>query len=238
MYVEGELMRSFLLALPLMLVIAPAAEGATRSYGVTNFTKVRVEGPFKVMLVTGVPPYARASGSPTAMDRVAVEVRGDTLVVRTDPSAWGGYPGVDPGPVEISVGTHDLANASLNGSGSLDISRVSGLSFALAVQGSGAARINEVAADQMDVSLAGTASAKLAGRTKRLTAVVRGLSALDAAKLSTPGGHISAEGSATIDAAIAESAQVDATGPATIRFTGRPSCELHVSGSASVSGCK
>lgn len=231
-------MRTFLITVPLMLAIAPSAQGATRSYGITDFTKVRVEGPYKVTLMTGVPPYAKASGSSTAMDRVAVEVRGDTLVVRTDPSAWGGYPGIDPGPVEVSIGTHDLANASLIGSGNIVISRVTGLSFALAVQGSGSAQINDVAADQMNVSLAGTANARLAGRTKRLTAVVRGLSALDAAKLSTPGVHISAEGSATIDAFVAQSAQVDATGPATIRFSGGPSCELHVSGSASVSGCK
>lgn len=238
MNVEGGLMRTFLMTLPLMLAIAPAAQGATRSYGITDFTKVRLEGPYKVTLVTGVPPFARSSGSSTALDRVAVEVRGDTLVVHTDPSAWGGYPGIDPGPVEISVGTHDLSSASLNGSGSLAINRVTGLSFALAVQGSGTAQINDVAADQLNVSLAGTASARLAGRTKRLTALVRGLSALEAAKLSTPGAHISAEGSATIDAAVAQSAQVDATGPATIRFTGSPSCELHVTGSASVSGCK
>ncbi|HEV2594114.1 MAG TPA: head GIN domain-containing protein [Sphingomicrobium sp.] len=231
-------MRTFLITVPLMLAIAPSAQGATRSYGITDFTKVRVEGPYKVTLVTGVPPYAKASGSSTAMDRIAVEVRGDTLVIRTDPSAWGGYPGIDPGPVEVSIGTHDLANASLIGSGNIVISRVTGLSFALAVQGSGSAQINDVAADQMNVSLAGTASARLAGRTKRLTAVVRGLSALDAAKLSTPGVHISAEGSATIDASVAQSAQVEATGPATIRFSGSPSCELHVSGSASVSGCK
>lgn len=238
MRVEGGLMRTFHMTLPLMLFIAPAAEAATRSYGITDFTKVRVEGPYKVTLATGVPPFARASGSSTALDRVGIEVRGDTLVVHTDPSAWGGYPGIDPGSVEISIGTHDLANASLNGSGSIVINRVTGLSFALSVQGSGAAQISDVAADQMNVSLAGTASARLAGRTKRLTALVRGLSALDATKLGTPGAHISVEGSATIDAAVSQSAQVDATGPATIRFTGTPSCELHVSGSASVSGCK
>lgn len=231
-------MRTFLLAFPLMLAIASQAEGATRNYGITNFTRVRVEGPYKVTLTTGVPPFARASGSPAALDRVAVEVRGDTLVVHTDPSAWGGYPGIDPGPVEVSVGTHDLVNASLTGSGSMAINRVTGLSFVLSVQGSGAAQISDVAADQMNVSLAGTASAKLAGRAKRVTALVRGLSALDAARLDTPAVHISAEGSATIDAAAAQTAQVDASGPATIRLTGTPSCELHVNGSARVSGCK
>lgn len=238
MSVEGERMRTFLLAVSATLAVAAPAGAATRNFGITDFTKVRVEGPYKVTMTTGVPPFAKASGTPAALDRVAIEVRGDTLVVHTDPNAWGGYPGMDPGPVEVSIGTHDLSTASLNGAGSMAINRVRGLSFALAVQGSGAAQIADVEADQFNVSLVGTASAKLAGHAKKLTAFVRGVSTLEASKLSTPDAHVTAEGSATVDAIVAQSAQVDASGPATIRFAGHPSCELHVSGSTSVSGCK
>jgi hypothetical protein len=231
-------MRTFLLAVSATLTLAAPAAAATRNYGITDFAKVRIEGPYKVTLTTGVAPYAKASGSPAALDRVAIEVRGDTLVVHTDPNAWGGYPGADPGPVEVSIGTHDLSSAVLTGAGNIGINRVAGLSFGLVVQGSGAAEIKEVAADQFSVILAGTASAKLAGHAKKLNAVVRGISTLDATKLAAPNVHVSAEGSATIDAVAAQTAQVDASGPATIRFAGKPSCELHVSGSASVSGCK
>lgn len=231
-------MRTFLFATAVMIALSPPAHAGTRNFGITGFTKVRIDGPYKVTLTTGVPPFARANGSPTALDRLAIEVRGDTLVVHSDRDAWGGYPGVDPGPVEVSVGTHELSDAALNGSGSLAINRVRGLTFGLAVLGSGAAEINEVAADQLNVSLAGTTNVKLSGRTKRLTAVVRGLAALDAAKLSAPEAHIVAQGSATIDAVAAQSARVEASGPATIRLAGRPSCELQVNGSATVSGCK
>jgi hypothetical protein len=230
-------MRTFLLAAALVASAAPSA-AATRNYGITSFTKVRVEGPYKVSLTTGVPPFARASGSPGALDRVAVEVRGDTLVIRTDPSAWGGYPGEDPGPVQISVGTHDLSSAALTGAGSLAISRVQGLTFALSVQGSGGAAIDDAAADQLEVNLAGTASAKLKGHALQLTALVRGLSSLDAAKLPAKDAHITADGSATIDADATDTARIDAWGPATIRLSGQPACTLKVSGSTSVSGCK
>lgn len=231
-------MRTFLIAAIAALVFASPTYAATRSFGISGFTKIRVEGPYKVTLATGVPPFAKASGSPTALDRVAIEVRDETLIVQTNPSAWGGYPGEDPGPVEVTVGTHDLSNASLTGAGSLAIDRVQGLTFALAVQGSGAAEIGNVAADQMEVSLAGTASAKLKGRTRSLTALVRGLSSLDAANLASPQAHITADGSSTIDANVTDTARVDAWGPATIRLTGRPSCTLKVTGSTNVSGCR
>jgi hypothetical protein len=231
-------MRTFLFAVSASLALAAPANAATRNFGIDGFTKIRVEGPYKVALTTGVAPFAKATGSTTALDRIAIEVRGDTLVIQTDPSAWGGYPGQDPGPVEISVGTHDLSSAALTGAGSVAINRVKGLSFALSVQGSGAARIDDVAADQMEVNLAGTASAKLKGRSLKFTALVRGLSSLDAANLATPDTHITADGSATIDANATDTARIDAWGPATIRLSGRPSCTLKLSGSTSVSGCR
>jgi hypothetical protein len=164
-------------------------------------------------------------------------VRGDTLVVESNPS-WGGYPGADSGPVEVSVGTHDLTSASLIGSGSIAIDRVKGLRFALTVQGSGASDIADVAADQLNVSLEGTANARLAGKAGKVIALVRGISTLDAARLSTPSADVDADGTATVDANVTDTARVNAWGPATIRFAGRPSCTLKVQGSTSVSGCR
>ena len=231
-------MRTFLFAFCVSLAIAAPVAAANRNFGITSFTKVRVEGPFKVSLATDVAPFARASGSSAAIDRVEVEVSGDTLVVRPSASSWGGYPGSDPGPVEISLGTHDLTNAWLNGAGTLTIDRVRGLSFALSVQGSGRGVIAAVDTDLMSVSVIGSGSARLAGRAKKLTALARGIASVDAADLAASDAVIGAEGTSTIDANVAGTVTVDTSGPATIRLTGRPSCMLKVAGSTSVTGCK
>src|SRR5215212_1252617 len=101
-------MRTLLSAALLALTLAVPASAATRNFGVSGFEKIRVDGPFKVRLSTGVAPFAQASGSAAALDRVSLEVRGNTLVVQTSASSWGGYPGQQGGPVEITVGTHEL----------------------------------------------------------------------------------------------------------------------------------
>ncbi len=230
-------MRTFLFIAGLAAFSGPAS-AATRNFGITSFDKVRVDGPFKVSLKTGVAPFARATGSPQALDRVAIEVRGNTLVVHTNLDSWGGYPGQDPGPVEISLGTHDLSAAWLNGSGMLSIDRIKGLTFDLSVQGSGAGEIGQANIDQLNVSVVGTASAKLAGQTGKMTAVIRGVSSLDAAALTTKDATLGADGAATIAADVGNSVTVDASGPATVRLSGGPACTLRVSGSASVSGCR
>ena len=230
-------MRTFLIATALLALAAPA-NAETRNFGITSFEKVRVDGPFRVRLTTGVAPFATASGSPAALDRVAIEVRGNTLVVHNNLDSWGGYPGKDVGPVEVSLGTHDLSAAWLNGSGMLSIDRVKGLSFDLSVQGSGAGEIGEANVDQLNVSVVGTASARLAGEAAKVTAVIRGISTLDASSLLVRDATLGADGAATISASIRNSVTIDATGPATVRLTGAPSCTLRVAGSASVSGCR
>ena len=230
-------MRTFLLIAALTAAPAPTA-AATRNFGITSFSKVRVDGPFKVTLKTGVAPFASATGSSAALDRIAVEVRGDTLVVHNSLDSWGGYPGKDVGPVEISLGTHDLSAAWLNGSGVISIDKVKGLAFDLSVQGSGAGQIGQASVDQLHVSVVGTASARLGGEAAKITAVIRGISTLDAAGLSAKDATLGADGAATIAANVSNSVTVDATGPATVRLSGGPACTLRVNGSASVSGCR
>jgi hypothetical protein len=238
MTMEGGPMRTFLFAAAALSVIAAPASAATRNFGITSFEKVRVEGPYKVKLTTGVAPFASASGSPGAIDKVAIEVRGNTLVVHNSLSSWGGYPGQQTGAVEISLGTHDLTAAWISGSGLLAIDKVRGLSFDLSVQGSGSATIGHAEVDQLSVAVVGTGSATLTGRAGKMTAVVRGISSLNAGGLAAKDATIGAEGAATIAANVSNSATVDASGPATVQFSGAPACTIRGGGSASVTGCK
>ncbi len=230
-------MRTFILAAAICAIAAPT-NAATRNFGITGFDKIRVDGPYKVRLTTGVAPFASASGSTAALDGLSIDVRDDILIVHSSLDSWGGYPGKDVGPVEVSLGTHELSAAWLNGSGTLSINHVEGLKFGLSVQGSGAADIAQADVDQFNVSVLGTASARLAGQAGKVTAVIRGISTFDASGLSTKDATLGADGAATIAANISGSVKVDATGPATVRLTGGPSCTLQVSGSASVTGCR
>lgn len=220
------------------VVIASPAAAAERNYSVTSFDRIRVEGGYRVRLATGVAPFATASGSPAALDGVAITVEGRTVVVRVSRSSWGGYPGGSRGPVEIMLGTHDLSAAWVNGSGSLAIDRVKGLAFDLAVQGAGAASIDRVDVDQFHLGLSGAASARMAGQAARLTAVVRGPSSFDGASLAVKDATIGAEGPAIVKLQVSNTAKVDAMGIASVTLTGDPACTVKTQGSAIVEGCK
>ncbi|WP_310468815.1 GIN domain-containing protein [Sphingomonas sp.] len=227
------------IALPAALLAAAPAAAAERNFGVAGYEQVRVEGPFRVTLTTGVAPFARASGSTAALDAVLIEMRGRTLIVKLKRTGtWGGYPGESSSAVDVAIGTHDLTSVILNGSGSLAIDRAKGLSFELTVFGSGAARIASVAVDQLRVGIAGSGSASLAGTAGKITTTINGVGALDASALEAKDAAITAQGSSTVRLAVTNSAKIDATGTSTIELGGAPACTVRTSGSASVSGCR
>ena len=230
-------MRNIPFLAAMLAAVASPANAADRNYSVTSFDRIRLEGPYKVRLVTGVAPFARASGSQEALDGVAIDVQGRTLIVRSNRSSWGGYPGRQTGPVEISVGTHDLAAAYLNGSGSLSIDKVRALSFALNIQGAGAASIAKVDVDQLKIGISGAGSTTLAGRAPKMTAIVRGASLFDASALAAKDVVIGAEGPAIIKVNASSSIKIDANGTGSVEVTGGGACTVKANGSASVTGC-
>ena len=230
--------------LPLLVLLslaslpATAAAPTTRTFSVTGFDRIRVDGPYKVSLRTGVAPFARARGSAASIDGLNVKVEGRTLVIRTGTGGWGGYPGEGRGPVTIEVGTHDLSAIYINGAGALDVDSVKGLSFEVSIQGSGTARIGQVDVDQMKVGVSGAGSTRLAGRAAKLTATVRGTSAFEGEGLRVTDAVIGAEGPSVIHAQVTNSAKVDASGLVSVTLTGNPACTVKARGSASVEGCK
>ena len=227
------------LILAALLLTAAPAMAAERNFGVSGFDRVRVDGDYKVTLTVGVPPFAKAKGSARALDPVDVVVEGRTLIVRANKSAsWGGYPGESAGPVEVLIGTHELTAAFVNGAGSLNINKVRGMKFEAAAQGAGSLSIGAVEVDVFQLGLAGAASARLAGKALKLTAIVRGTSSLDGEGLVVKDAVIGAQGPAIVKLTATGTAKVDAIGVAAVTLTGKPSCIVTIKGSASVSGCR
>ena len=231
-------MRSHLLLLGLAVAAIPStATAADRNYSVTDFNRIKLNGPFKVRLATGVSPFAKATGSPDALNDIRVEVQGRTLIIGKNPSSWGGFPGESRGPVTISVGTHGLTNAWVNGSGSLDIDKARGQSIELTLVGSGAIGVGKLEVDRLNLGIAGSGSATVAGDAKQGSLVVRGNGSFDGSQLQVKNATVGAEGAAVVKLAVKDTVKIDTQGTATVEISGNPACTVKASGSAEVSGC-
>jgi hypothetical protein len=205
--------------------VAPA-DAAERTYSVTDFDRVQVEGPYQVSLATGLSSGVRAVGSQAAIDRVSIEVQGRTLRVRTNRSAWGGYPGDPAGTVVIEARTRDLSAASVIGSGSLAVDKAKGLKLDLSVSGSGRLGLADADADNLVVALVGSGRISVGGKAKQLRASVQGSGDLDARSLNVDDAQITADTAGEIAVGVRRTAKVNAIGPGGVEMIGHAVCTV------------
>ena len=227
-------MRLHLPGLAAAALLAAPAEAARRTYPVTGFERIRVDGPYRVKLITGVAPFANAAGSAAALDAVSIEVQGRTLVVRRKTASTA----AGPGPVEISLGTHELTSAWLNGSGGLAIDAVKAQAFKLGVSGSGAAEVGRLSVDRLQVSVSGSAAVALGGAAQEANFSVSGPSSVQALELSAKAATIAAEGPSTMRLTATQTAKVNAKGLAVVELSGAPACTIRPTSTAEVHGCR
>ena len=189
----------------LLLAAAPAA-AAERGYSVTSFDRVRVEGPFEVVLTTGKAVSARASGSAEAIERLSLRVEGRTMLIRPGLSAWGGYPGKQSGPPRI-----------------------------LTVEGSGQISVGALDADNASLAVAGSGAIEAAGRGKQASAVARGTAEIRAAGLAVSDLTLASESAGAVTMNASRSARVSVMGPGPVTVEGNAACEVKKLGSGPVS---
>ncbi|GAA4007962.1 hypothetical protein GCM10022280_00730 [Sphingomonas swuensis] len=224
------------LALFLLAATTPlSAAGLPRSFTVTSFDRIRIEGPYAVTLVVGRSSFGRATGRSVDLDAIDLRVEGRTLILRQRANQGARESGE---PVRIALGTPDLRSASLSGSGSLAIDRLRGLDVELRLSGPGSLSVADLDADRVAASVNGSGALRLAGRAKIATLAARGSASLDAERLLSDEATIAAEGSSEASVFARSRATVTASGPVQVRLAGNPACVLKSSGSASVTGCR
>jgi hypothetical protein len=221
-------------ALFLTLLLAASASANERGYSVTDFDRIRVTGPFKVTLETGKAPSARATGSPQAIDRLSVQVQGRTLIISPNRSAWGGWSGKSPAAATIKLTTPGLREASIDGSGSLSVTKMRGLRLVLAQQGAGELRVAQIETDRLDMGAYGTGRIVIAGATKQLSATSRGIASIDASQLASQDLTLGWESAGDAQFAASRTAKVTATGSGNVTILGKSTCTVSATGSGEV----
>jgi len=214
--------------------LAAPAGAADRNYSVTDFDRVVVEGPYAVQLTIGGPSRAVASGTQDALDRITVDVQGQTLRIRRNRSAWGGTPGADVGPVTIRLATRALRSARLIGPAILEVDGVRGLAVLFSVEGSGRIRATNIAADTLSLGLLGSGGLDLSGTAKALTADFQGTGTVEASRLIAQNARVTTTTVGTVALTVNGPAAVTANGLGDVAIFGRPACTVTGLGAAQV----
>ena len=208
----------------------------SRAYQVGNFTEVEVAGPLDVDIRTGAQPGVTARGNEKLIERLEVEVRGNTLRIRpkSDRRWFGGWGSVR-GKGSISVTVPMISAASLAGSGNLTINNVRGEVFEGEIAGSGDLRVDTVEVSRLKLGIAGSGGATArAGKAQRAEYEIAGSGGVDARGITVEDLEISIAGSGDIKANATRTADVDIMGSGDVDLTGGAKCSISKAGSGDV----
>jgi hypothetical protein len=221
-------MASRFLLLGLVMFVLPAGADA-RSYIVTNFDRIRVDGPFEVRLTVGPASSGNAEGDPRALDDVSLDVQGTTLTVHRNANGWGEQgSGKAEGPVIVTVTAPVLRSASVVGGGKLAISgAVRGQKVEFQVTGTGAIDARWLDVDEFATTLIGSGNVALAGTARRARLMTNGTGSIAARGLLANDLVVRLDGPGETQASARFTADLTSTGLGHIAVDGGARCVKH-----------
>ncbi|WP_028968909.1 head GIN domain-containing protein [Sphingomonas sp. URHD0057] len=206
-----------------------------RAYQVGNFTELEAAGPFNVTVRTGARPSVQAKGNQSLIDKLVVEVDGNTLKIHPEKkNGWfGGWHGLR-GKADIVVTVPQLRAASLAGSGGINIDKVQGDSFDGDIAGSGDLSIQSLDVGSLKVSIAGAGSVTGTGKAGSADYDIAGSGDVDAERIVVEDLKVSIAGSGNVRAHATRAAKVDIVGSGDVEVKGGAKCSVSKMGSGDV----
>lgn len=211
-----------------------AGPATTRNYQVAAFDRLEVAGPYEVAVATGSAPSMQASGAEQAIERLVVEVKGNTLRIHSEKrSSWN--LGWSRGrPVKLRVTVPNLTAADVAGSGTIAVDKVAGNSFEGGVSGSGGLQLGQVNVKRLKVGIAGSGAFSGVGRAAVAEYEIAGSGDLNAPGLIAETASVSIAGSGNVRTQATRTAKVDVAGSGNVRLTGGAKCSVSKAGSGNV----
>ena len=186
-----------------------SGDRATRTVDVDGVRSVRLALPGELVVERGAAPLV-IEGDDNLVGRVEAEVEDGALAVR----APEGVRLRPDRPFRFRVG----------------VDRLEGL----AIAGSGGARASDVAADVLEVSIAGSGDVTLDGRVGRLAVRIAGSGDVDAADLAADEAEVRISGSGDVELRAEKTLDVRISGSGDVRYHGSAEVSRRVSGSGDV----
>lgn len=225
-------MRWLVLA-PLLLTAAYAPPEKT--YLVSGFEKVRVDGPYRVDIVRG-PNAARAEGDQKALDRLDVHVDGGTLVIGAGTRGWELRAGESVAAPHVMLSTPLLSAVTVNGGGTVRIADMRAPRSTIAINGPGAVSITGFDADDLNAAMIGAGSLTIAGTARHVRVRSNGAASFDGSGLMANDAVLISESAGTMRIGVRYTAQVMAMGIGTVHLDGAPECTISGSGPVECAG--
>ncbi|SFP86936.1 head GIN domain-containing protein [Sphingomonas rubra] len=209
---------------------ATSGDGGTRRYAIRDFDAIALAGSGDVNVRVGGDWSVTATGTPAALDKLAITRDGDTLKLgRKRGIQWTGTD-----KVRFAVTMPRITGASIGGAGSIVVDRVAGGDFEGNIGGSGKLDIRGLQVNKTEFSIGGSGNVLAAGRTRSLEINIGGSGDVRAQSLSSETADITIAGAGNVDATASAHADITILGSGNVNVGGGAKCSTTKMGAGRV----
>ncbi len=229
-----------LLALLCASLTAPSARAVERKLLVASFENIVVVGDIDVVVQTGKPVSAKASGDRRVLDSLKLERTGTTLRIRVLDLLNNDKRTPVTEPLRVTLTTPIIQNIVLSGNGVVTVNAIKQPDAAkILISGNGKVTVGNVTADQFTADINGNGQIDLGGgsvRDARVTII--GAGEYRGAKLQARKLRLEHNGNATSAATVAEGTDIYNRGSGNIDIGGGGTCFIKLAGRATINCSK
>ena len=211
----------------LLLPLAAGANAADKRLYLSSFDRLRVEGPYRVVVTAGRSPGGSLTGDARALERVEVRQDGNVVVVRDPTIAEQGRAATPPGDVTVTLATPTLASVQVIGPGEVAAAGLKGPRAALSVAGTGSLRVTGTDVVDLYAANIGDGRVSIAGRAGKAHLTVNGAGRIVADALDAGEVTVRLDGPGEVAARARFTADVNTSGLGQVTVAGSPKCSVH-----------
>lgn len=216
--------------------LAFSPERQTKKIRVGNFQSLEVGHDFDVQIIKGNVCSISASGYPEDLEKLDVQLEGNTLKFDLDASwSWLSF-NHNHKKIKLLITMPRMKSAEFSGASHVNLHGFND-EEQMNITVSGASHLvgESIQADKLVLELSGASHAKLSGRIAKLDLEISGASHLNAEELLSRDADIEASGASHAQVNIQKSLQVEASGASKVEYRGNPmNLTKDVSGASAV----
>ncbi|BDD10676.1 hypothetical protein FUAX_31080 [Fulvitalea axinellae] len=204
----------------LAVLVTGVACAEDKDVKVSDFSSIKIAGPFKVTLVSGSPKVS-LSGDEDDLEKVVVDVSGDRLTVRFDNKNWK-WRNKSTGTIHVKIAYRNLKALQASGASTIKSGeRIKATNFELDV--SGASRLTlSLNATKLEMDASGASSVSLSGRVKNVEVDLSGASSCNMLEMECDNMEGELSGASVAKVNVRKSLDIEASGASVLKYKGKP----------------
>ncbi len=202
----------------------------SRSFDVENFSKLQIEGPFRVNINQGERYELSVTGSKESMDDVEITNRDGKLEINFDRP----FSTVNSEMMEVNLSMPQLDAIRLNANAQVNVRNITTDQLDVDLSGSSKAFM-EASTQRISINLRGASSLKLFGDSRQMDATLSGAAQLEALEFAVDNASLETSGAAKAEVNVRQELNADAEDTSRIQYLGGPDLNLSSGNEGNVS---